>query len=279
MADIKKFLDQAGTTHLWEKITTELNKKADASRVTTLETKVATLEANGYDDTEIRGLIGDNADDIDALETRIGTAETDIDTLEGKVTTLIGSDTNKSVRTIANEELAAQLIPANAAEALDTLQEIAAWIQAHPGDAATMNAAIEAIQTKLTLGLDANSQEYATVKAYVEAYVASAIAGADLSQYALASDLDTLEALVGSTSVSSQIDAKIAALDLANTYDAKGAAATAEDNAKNYAASLASNYATAAQGTKADTALQPTDVIALTNAEIDTAIANANSGS
>ena len=279
MADIKKFLDQAGTTHLWEKITAELNKKADASRVTTLESKVATLEANSYDDTEVRGLISDNANDIDALETRVGTAETDIDTLEGKVNTLVGSDTNKSVRTIANEELAAQLIPENAAEALDTLQEIAAWIQAHPGDAATMNAAIEANQTKLTLGLDSNSQEYATVKAYVEAYVASAIAGADLSQYALANDLDALEALVGNTAVSTQISNAIAALDLANTYDAKGAAATAEDNAKNYAAGLASNYATAAQGAKADTALQPEDIIALTNAEIDTAIAKANSGS
>lgn len=55
---------------------------------------------------------------------------------ETKVDTLIGSDASKSVRTIANEELAAQLIPASAQEALDTLQEIAAWIQSHPGDAA-----------------------------------------------------------------------------------------------------------------------------------------------
>lgn len=278
MADIKKFLDQAGTTHLWEKITAELNKKANQSDLTSLTSRVNNLELNGYDDTEVRGLITTNANDIDALEGRMGTAESDIDTVEGKVSTLIGSDDNKSVRTIANEELAAQLIPANAAEALDTLQEIAAWIQAHPGDAATMNSAIEAIQTKLTLGLDSNSQQYATVKAYVEAYVASAIAGADLSQYALASDLDSLEALVGNTSVSSQIDAKISALDLANTYDAKGAAAAAESAAKAHADSLATNYATAAQGQKADTALQSADVIALTNAEIDTAIANANSG-
>ena len=279
MADIKKFLDQQGTTYLWSKIKAQLDTKADASRVTTLEGKVATLEANGYDDTDVKASIATNASDIDALETRMGTAETDIDAVEGKVTTLIGDDTNKSVRTIANQELAAQLIPANAAEALDTLQEIAAWIQEHPGDAATMNSAISALQTKLTLGLDSNSQEYATVKAYVEAYVTAAIAGADLSQYALASDLTALGALVGSTSVSDQIDAKITALDLVNTYDAKGAAATAEQNAKDYAAGLASNYATAAQGAKADTALQSTDVVALSNAEIDTAIAAANQSS
>lgn len=53
-----------------------------------------------------------------------------------------------------------------------------------------------------------------------------------------------------------EVDAKIAALDLANTYDAKGAAATAEANAIAHANGLAVNYATAAQGAKADTALQ-----------------------
>ena len=39
-------------------------------------------------------------------------------------------------------------------------------------------------------------------------------------------------------------------------YDAAGAASTAETNAKNYADGLANNYATAAQGAKADTAVQ-----------------------
>ena len=146
-------------------------------------------------------------------------AASDVSAVQSQVTTLIGSDSNKSVRTIANEELAAQLITVNADESLDSLQEIAAWIQSHPGDASAMNSAITALQSKVTLGTDANSQEYATVKAYVEAYVAAQLAASNLSQ-----------------------------------------------------------YATAAQGAKADTALQPADVIALTNAEIDTAIANATSG-
>lgn len=43
------------------------------------------------------------------------------------------------------------------------------------------------------------------------------------------------------------------------SYDQAGAANTAETNAKNYADGLASNYATAAQGAKADTALQSGD--------------------
>lgn len=77
-----------------------------------------------------------------AMDTRVTAAE-------GKLTTLIGTDADKSVRTIANEELAKQLIPENAGTSLDTLQEIAAWIQAHPGDAAAMNAAIEALEGKV----------------------------------------------------------------------------------------------------------------------------------
>ena len=98
-------------------------------------------------------------------------------TVSGKVDTLIGSDTSKSVRTIANEELAAQLIPSNAQEALDTLQEISAWIQSHPAEASAIN-------SKLTLGTyddNGTATQYATVKAYVEAYVASQLSSAALS--------------------------------------------------------------------------------------------------
>ena len=47
---------------------------------------------------------------------------------------------------------------------------------------------------------------------------------------------------------------------LAGNYDAEGSAAAAEKNAKDYADGLAKNYATAAQGTKADSALQQADI-------------------
>lgn len=83
----------------------------------------------------------------DALDDKA--VASDVTTLSGKVTTLIGSDASKSVRTIANEELAAQLIPEGAKESLNTLQEIATWIQDHPDDASAMNTAIEALQTKV----------------------------------------------------------------------------------------------------------------------------------
>lgn len=51
-----------------------------------------------------------------------------------------------------------------------------------------------------------------------------------------------------------------AAYTASTAYDASGAASTAETNAKNYADGLASNYATAAQGSLADTAVQPGDL-------------------
>lgn len=79
-----------------------------------------------------------------------------------KVTTLIGDDASKSVRTIANEELAAQLIPENANEALDTLQEIAQWIQDHPNDASAMKSDITALKDKVGTTSVASQIEAAT---------------------------------------------------------------------------------------------------------------------
>ena len=137
----------------------EVSNEINAAKAA-LEAKIGTV-AEGK---TLAGLIADNATAIENHKTAI----------DNKVTTLIGSDADKSVRKIANEELAAQLIPANAAESLDTLQEIAAWIQDHPGDASAMNSAIKVLQEKTKLGEytpegQSEAVEYATVKAYVEA--------------------------------------------------------------------------------------------------------------
>ena len=137
----------------------EVSNEINAAKAA-LEAKIGTV-AEGK---TLAGLIADNATAIEDHKTAVDT----------KVTTLIGSDADKSVRKIANEELAAQLIPANAAESLNTLQEIAAWIQDHPGDASAMNSAIEVLQKKTKLGEytpegQSEAVEYATVKAYVEA--------------------------------------------------------------------------------------------------------------
>lgn len=112
--------------------------------------------------------------EVDAVEERM-------DTAEGKLTTLIGDDAGKSARTIANEELAAQLIGEGAKESLDTLAEIAAWIQSHPDDASAMNEAIVALQNKVDTG-----------DKTVSAYVTDAIAALKIGDYAKAADLTAL---------------------------------------------------------------------------------------
>lgn len=112
--------------------------------------------------------------DVDAVAGRMTTAE-------GKIDKLIGSDADKSVRTIANEELAAQLIGENAKESLNELQEIAAWIQSHPDDASAMNEAIVALQNKVDTGDQT-----------VSAYVTAAINALSIGDYAKAADLTAL---------------------------------------------------------------------------------------
>ena len=250
MPNTKKFLDQAGTGYLWGKITAQLDLKAAQSALEALEDRVDELALNGYNDTEVRGLITANSQAI-ALKA----AQTDLDATDNKVDTLIGSDSNKSVRTIANEELAAQLIPTTAAEALDTLQEIAAWIQSHPGDAATMNSKITAINNILD-GIG-GTDEPTTVVAYVNA----AISALSIGDYALASDLTALAGRVTALEANTHTHINKAVLDTI-TSEKVAAWDAAEANAKAYADGLAADYATSAQGAKADTALQASDITA-----------------
>jgi len=137
----------------------KINAKVDQSAY---DEKVAALAA---EDERLAGLINGNAAAIEEMG--------------GEIDVLVGDDTGKSVRTIANEELAAQLIAENAAEALDSLQEIAAWIQSHPGDAATMNAAIAALEAKVDTG-----------DVTVSAYVTAAINALKIGDYATVAALN-----------------------------------------------------------------------------------------
>lgn len=136
-----------------------------------------TLAVNGRDVT-VKGLA--------ALAYKAQVSEDDLDTalravLNGKASatdlaTLVGSDTGKSARTIANEELAKQLIPEGAQESLDTLTEIAQWIQDHPNDAAAMNTALGKLQA-IVDGIGGEEDDYATVMAAIEGKIAAAMAG------------------------------------------------------------------------------------------------------
>lgn len=60
-----------------------------------------------------------------------------------KLDILIGDDGEKSARRIANEELAAQLLSGEAEASFKTLQELAAWLEDHPENAAALNQDIQ----------------------------------------------------------------------------------------------------------------------------------------
>ena len=70
--------------------------------------------------------------------------ELNISELENKVNVLIETDTDKSVRTIAAEEVAK--IVTGADESYDTLKELSEWIKEHPEDVAEINSEITTIK-------------------------------------------------------------------------------------------------------------------------------------
>ena len=89
------------------------------------------------------------------------------------------------------------------------------------------------------LGADGEGNAYANVKAYVDAKTEGIATDAELTnlQNRMDSAEDAIEDLqdwVGSQSVGAQIDAKITALDLANTYEVKGAAQAVQDDLDAY---------------------------------------------
>ncbi len=130
-------------------ITAEINKLDKADEAVDGKYVSAVSEADGII-TVTRAALPDYSETYAAKKHTHAIADvTGLRTELDKVTTLVGDDASKSVRTIANEELAAQLIPENAKESLNTLQEIAQWIQDHPDDASDMQAAIAALQTKV----------------------------------------------------------------------------------------------------------------------------------
>ena len=193
-----------------------------------------------YVDDKVADVVAGSIEGLGALAAKDQVAEADLESalaakINGKadqaaVDALVGADTGKSVRTIANEELAAQLIPEGAQESLNTLQEIAQWIQDHPDDAAAMNTAIEALETKVDTG-----------EQTVSAYVTAAIAALNIGDYATAAALTAVADRVTTLEGASHTHANKAELDkIADGDKAKWDAA--EQNAKDYADSLASDY-------------------------------------
>ena len=234
MADIKKFLDQAGVSTLWSRITTELESKA-------------------YNDSELRGLIKANTDAITILNG------------DGAVE---GSVTKKVAEGIAS-------VVAGADAKFDTLKEIADWIVNDVTGAASMANKITALE-----GLVGSTAVASQIASAIEA--ALKIDGVD--KYALASELTALAGKVATLEGASHTHDNKTLLD---TYaqtetDLADAVAKKHDHVNKSILDTITDVKVAAWDAAESNANSYTDteiakIQALTESEIDTAIAQATS--
>lgn len=192
------------------------------SAVSEADGKITVTRAALPDYTEVydaKGAAAQALTDAKSYADGLNTAmDTRMDAAEGRLTTLIGTDAGKSVRAIANEELVAQLIPETAVASLDTLQEIAAWIQAHPGDAAAMNTAIKALETKVG-------------DTSVSAQITAAIDALKIGDYAKAADLTAAVGRIAALEADTHTHANKALLDTYTQTEADLADAVAKKHA------------------------------------------------
>lgn len=195
---------------------------------------------------QLQTTVGQHTTDISGLKEKDTALQGAVDKAQGAATAnkatidqLVGTDKGKSIRAIANEELAAQLIPETADEALNTLKEIADWIQKHPNDAAAMNSAIEKLKTLIgtipSEGVTAKdiTGYIAEVKAALEKSVAAEKSRAESAESGLGGRITTLEGKFGEgeDSVSSLIEAAKQAAIAAAAADAQNKANTAKAGA------------------------------------------------
>ena len=140
-----------------------LDDKALASDLTALTGRVETVEGSI---TSINEALGNRLDssDLDTLNSSIEGIKSsieginttldskleasDLSDLEGKVATLVGADADKSVRTIASEEVAK--IVDGAPKTFDTLKEIADWIESHPESVAELNSRLTSVEDSVS---------------------------------------------------------------------------------------------------------------------------------
>lgn len=358
MADMKKFLDQAGVSTLWSRIAAKVAEEETRAKavesanaaaakkaqdeVDALELYVGTIPVN-YTESNIVAFVQKRAEEVLAAANG-GSSETAASVAAALET--YKSENNPKVQKNADDIAAivadylkstdktelAGLISTNAGEitridnalktaienegtGLDSIKELATWIEEHGEDAAAYAAAIDALEllvgetavaTQIANAIAAeNLAQYAkaadlettngnvialtnkvdTGDKTVSAYVSAAIDAVKIGDYAKAADLTLLAGRV------STLEGKVADLEGADILlDGRVAALesnvakwnAAESNAKAYADGLAKNYDAAGAAASAEAnAKAYTDseinskVIALTTAEIDAAIASA----
>lgn len=225
-----------------------------SSAVTTAHVAVQVTEANG------------KLTKVTVAENDIASASA-LSTLDGKVTTLIGNDANTSVRAIANNELAKVLLadgddPHGAVKNFATLQELAAWLEQHPEDAAAMNKDIKAIKDSYVSSLTDNAT-------YIE--LNNTKGSITLTDTALQTKINGLEQAISNAAAAgvTSFGGKTGAITVRGSQTANGSVNLAMSNNQLQASIVglgsaaytdSTAYATAAQGALAATALQKADI-------------------
>ena len=295
MADIKKFMDRGGVSVLWSKVAEKV--KAEETRAKLAEQ--AALEAaqaaqKDVDDLEkLVGVLpeGSSATDVvdyvniktagiatDAalaeLQNQLNGAQGAIDAIEADY--LKAADKTElqgNINTLTG--VVETLRDGIDADKVDGVKDLIAYVEAHGPEVTGMkdnikaNAdAIEALQAEDILldgRLDVLEAKFGEGEGSVADQIADAKQAAiDAAAADATSKANTAEANAKAHAESQATAAKEAAIEAAAadaTTKANAAQAAAEATAKAYADGLAGNYATAAQGAKADTALQAADIV------------------
>lgn len=305
MADIKKFLDQQGVSTLWSKIATNLAaeearaKKAEQdlqTEIDNLETYVGTIPADDKyaDITNIVAFIQKRAQEVldaasggsqetaasvaAALETyktlndpKVTKNAEDIaaimeDYLKKADKDELAEDIKANADEILRIDAALKAAVENDGEGLDSIKELATWVETHGTEAAGYAAAITALEglvgntavaTQIENAIAAESLDQYAKTADIEgtlakvdtegtvtAAISAAIDALKIGDYATSAQLTALAARVtalenaghqNAEQVIAAIDEKIAALKNENLWDVKGAAADALSAAKTYA--------------------------------------------
>ena len=250
-----------------EAVAEELEAYYTAEEIdTTLEGYVTTSAYN----TKVQAIEKSISDEVTARQSAVSE-------VSGKVSTLIGADADKSVRTIANEELAAQLLSGKADADFETLQELAAWLEDHPEDVAAINADILAL-VKEVYGTSADDASEFTGNSRIdllEDSVSKMDAAYKLADTNLGTRIDNLTTSVG-TQVSTAKTELTEAIATAKTEaiteagkaaDGKVAAEAALRDAADTALSQAITAAETAAKTHADQKATAAETAAKTHAD------------
>lgn len=189
--------------------------------ITTMKGQIAALEAGTYDDTEVRGLISDNAEAIEALHGKDTELAADIKANTDAIAVLNGS-AEGSVKKTVDDAINKFATDVTNDEVVNSYKELIDWVAEHGSEAAEMAAAIEANETAIgeleaLVGALPEGVTATTVVALIQELVAAEKTRAEGVEGGLDSRLAAVEQkFIGDESVDAKIaTAKQEAIDTA----------------------------------------------------------------